>query len=76
MCVIPVYYISAPGQNENEYSHMCALAHTHTHTHTAPFKINKHRYSGGISISAHLQYTADDATSEHSLDDPGLTFVM
>lgn len=28
MCVIPVYYINAPGQNENEYSHMHALAHT------------------------------------------------
>ena len=24
MCVIPAYYINAPGQNENEYSHMCA----------------------------------------------------
>lgn len=72
MCVIPVYYINAPGQNENEYSHMRALAHTHT----APFKVNKHRYSGGISISAHILYAADDATSEHSRDDPGLTFVM
>lgn len=30
MCVIPVYYINAPGQNENEYSHMRALVHTHT----------------------------------------------
>lgn len=33
MCVIPLYYISAPGQNENEYSHSCA----YTHTHTDPF---------------------------------------
>lgn len=30
MCVIPVYYMSASGQNENEYSHMHALAHTYT----------------------------------------------
>lgn len=36
MCVIPVYYINAPGQNENEYSDMRALD---------PFKVNKHRYS-------------------------------
>lgn len=28
MCLIPVYYINAPGQNENEYSQMSALAHT------------------------------------------------
>lgn len=28
MCVIPVYFINAPGQNDNEYSHMCELAHT------------------------------------------------
>lgn len=25
MCVIPVYYINAPGQNEDEYSNMHAL---------------------------------------------------
>lgn len=37
MCVIPLYYISAPGQNENEYSHSCA----YTHTHTDPFNGNK-----------------------------------
>lgn len=39
MCVIPVYYINAPGQNENEYSHMRALAHTWL----ILFKVNKHK---------------------------------
>lgn len=50
MCVIPVYYINAPGQNENEYSHMHALAHTHTHM-AYYFKVNKYKYSG-ITIFA------------------------
>lgn len=38
MCVIPVYYISAPGQNKNEYSHM----HGPAHTQLLLFKVNKH----------------------------------
>lgn len=50
MCVIPVYYINAPGQNENEYSHMRALARMqllllksiNTHTTALP---SLHRYS-------------------------------
>ena len=66
MCVIPVYYINAPGQNENEYSHMHALAHTHTRTHAPahPSKVNKHRNTG-ITISAHIRGAADDAALEH-----------
>lgn len=50
MCVIPVYYINAPGQNENEYSHMRTLARMqllllksiNTHTMALP---SLHRYS-------------------------------
>lgn len=40
MCVIPVYYINAPGQNENEYSQMRTRADTHTlaRTQLIPFK--------------------------------------
>lgn len=49
MCVIPLYYINAPGQNENEYSHMRALAHTHT---ADPFKVNKHRYYHACTYTA------------------------
>lgn len=39
MCVIPVYYINALGQNENEYSHVSTWAHM-----VDPFKVNKLRY--------------------------------
>lgn len=39
MCVIPQYYINAPGQNENEYSHVCTWAHM-----VDPFQVNKYRY--------------------------------
>lgn len=59
MCVIPVYYINAPGQNEDEYSNMHALTES----------IN-------TDIVGITQYTADDATSEQSLDDPGYTGLM
>lgn len=55
MCVIPVYYITAPGQNQNEYSH---TAH--------PFfffeSVNTDIVVAAISAE-------DDAICEHSLDD-------
>lgn len=57
MCVIPVYYINAPGQNENEYSHMHALARARTQDTAYPFKVNKYRY-GGITISKQTVYSA------------------
>lgn len=70
MCVIPVYYISAPGQNENEYSQMRAPAHTQQ---VLLKSINADR---AVLPSLRIQCAADDATSEQSLVDPGHTFVM
>lgn len=66
MCVIPVYYIYAPGQNENEYSHMRALRHTQL---ILLKSINTDIV--GITVSAHMLCAADDATFEQSLEDRG-----
>lgn len=54
MCVIPVYYINAPGQTENEYSDMRALALTR-------LSLLK---SINTDIFGFIQYAADDATLE------------
>lgn len=59
-CVIPLYYINAPGQNENEYSHMRALAHTQL--------ILLKSVNTDITMPAHIQLAADNATSERSMD--------
>lgn len=66
MCVIPVYYINAPGQTENEYSDMRALALTRL---ILLKSIN-------TDIVGFTQYAADDATLEQSLDDPSHTSVI
>lgn len=59
LCVIPVYYINAPGQNENEYSHVCTCAH--------PGLILLKSINTDITVPAQMQHAADIATTESGL---------